>query len=162
MGEAEKVAGRLFRSYCEEIELLQEWRLILKQQRQAIQGAAWDELNKLLAGDTAWKERMTGARQATRQLEELLVLVSGCEPPEWDKLDFLPAAARQELAAASRQLRHLYEECRQLQETNLKDVQEAMAAVKAQVEQVQAARQMCRTYKRENKTAVPRCLDRRL
>ncbi|GEA16640.1 hypothetical protein E308F_28860 [Moorella sp. E308F] len=162
MSEIEIVARRLLQAYYQEIELMQVWQQNLEQQQQAIQAGVWDELNNLIAEAASWRERLTRARQATRQLEEFLVLVSGCEALEWEKIEFLPEATRQELAGATRQVRSLWEECRHLQEANLKNIQKAMAAIKLELEQVQTARQMARAYRRENKTAVPRCLDRRL
>jgi len=162
MSETEKVARQLLQAYYQEIELVQMWRRNLKHQQQAIQAGAWGELNNLIAEAAAWRERLTRARQATRQLEELLVIVSGGEVLEWEKFELLPPATRRELAGAARQVRSVWEECRHLQEANMKNMQQAIATTRAELEQVQTARQMAWAYRRKNKTMMPRCLDRRL
>ncbi|QGP92831.1 hypothetical protein MGLY_22230 [Neomoorella glycerini] len=162
MSEIETVARQLLEAYDQEVELMQMWQQNLKHQQQVIQASAWDELNNLIAEAATWRERLTRVRQATRQLEKLLVIVSGCEGLEWERVELLPLATRRELAGASRQVRALWEECRHLQEANIKNMQQAIATTRAELEQVQTARQMARAYRRENKTTVSRCLDRRL
>ncbi|APC07886.1 hypothetical protein [Neomoorella thermoacetica] len=162
MSEIETAARQLLEAYGQEIELLQIWQRNLKQQQQAIQAGAWGDLNNLITEAAPWRERLTRARQATRQLEELLVLVSGYEVLEWEKIELLPPAARKELSRVARQVRSLWEKCRYVQDANIKKCNLAIATIRAELEQVRTARQMGRAYRRENKTILPRCLDRRL
>lgn len=162
MNEIETAARQLLEAYGQEIEMLQVWQRNLKQQQQAIQAGAWGDLNNLLAEAAPWRERLTRARQATRQLEEFLVLVSGCEILEWEKIELLPPATRKELSRAALQVRSLWEECQYVHEANIKKCNLAIATIRAELEQVRTARQMGLAYRRENKTILPRCLDRRL
>lgn len=162
MSEIETAARQLLEAYGQEIELLQIWQRNLKQQQQAIQAGAWGDLNNLIAEAAPWRERLTRARQATRQLEELLVLVSGYEVLESEMIELLPPATRKELSRVARQVRSLWEECRYVQEANIKKCNLAIATIRAELEQVRTARQMGRAYRRKNKTILPRCLDRRL
>ncbi|WP_338819303.1 hypothetical protein MTCOM_07000 [Moorella thermoacetica] len=162
MNEIETAARQLLEAYGQEIEMLQVWQRNLKQQQQAIQAGAWGDLNNLLAEAAPWRERLTRARQATRQLEEFLVLVSGCEILEWENIELLPPATRKELSRAALQVRSLWEECQYVHEANIKKCNLAIATIRAELEQVRTARQMGLAYRRENKTMLPRCLDRRL
>ncbi|MEW8959873.1 hypothetical protein MHOCP_07690 [Moorella humiferrea] len=160
--EKEKAAKELLRAYLHEIELVQAWRRSLQQQRQYIQTGAWEALNNFLEESLSMRVLLSEARQTTRQLEKNLALVAEKEVSSWEKIELLTPETRWELASASRHLRTLWEECRELQEANLKIMQEVMVKIKLELEQVQTARQMARAYRREYRTAAPRCLDRRL
>ncbi|MBC7324720.1 MAG: flagellar export chaperone FlgN [Moorella sp. (in: Bacteria)] len=162
MSEIENVGRQLLQAYQQELNLVRALQENLKQQLQAIQAGAWGELDGLIAMTAAGRERLSRARQDTRQLEGLLAMVSGSEGPDWEGTEILPSTTCRELAGAARQLRSCWEECRELQEAALQRVHQAVATARGELEQIQTARQMARVYRRKNRTALPRCLDRQL
>ncbi|MGI9862411.1 hypothetical protein SDD30_13615 [Moorella naiadis] len=160
MDEIARVADKLIAAYNQEKDLVKAWQHKLEEQLQAIEAGAWDDLNNLLAAALPWREKLSLARQTTRQLENLLAAASGSAAPDWEDAD-LPPVTHRELTATARNLYLIWETCRPLQETSAIKMQQALARVRAEMEQVQTARQVARAYHREKRVA-PRCLDRQL